>query len=166
MFCSKCLPLSPETLTQNIETILKLYNTAFFYNSYWTSLNYRTMWKELNSQHTRHAKITFMLFIFNFSARKSRWTQEYEQNSEEKSRCIELIYIYYIFLNFQLAFLWCQNWFQNGTTNYLILENAALKSFSIARLDIKTDLGSDSQSTFCQFDIRQNFFKSHCHATF
>ena len=31
MFCSSCLPLSPETLTQNIETILKLYNTAFFY---------------------------------------------------------------------------------------------------------------------------------------
>ena len=37
MFCSSCLPLSPETLTQNIETILKLYNTVFFYNSYWTN---------------------------------------------------------------------------------------------------------------------------------
>ena len=37
MFCSSCLPLSPETLTQNIETILKLYNAVFLYYSYWTN---------------------------------------------------------------------------------------------------------------------------------
>ena len=37
MFCSSCLPLSPETLTQNIETILKLYNVVFLYYSYWTN---------------------------------------------------------------------------------------------------------------------------------
>ena len=38
--------------------------------------------------------------------------------------------------------------------------------FNFETDDIEANLGSDSQSTFCQSKIRQNFFKAHCHATF
>ena len=39
-------------------------------------------------------------------------------------------------------------------------------TFNFETDDIKANLGSESLSTFCQSKIRQNFFKSHCHAIF
>ena len=82
MFCSRCLPLSPETLTQNIETILKLYNTVFFIiligqtiyfidYVHFYKMNYSSI-EPRGFSSIVMSKLPSMPSMFKFSVRKSR----------------------------------------------------------------------------------------------